>query len=254
MFIGDYMKQMRKLNALYAIFVFFVVISLGSIVMSEKFSFLMEDRIKSKVSNFINENYSNIIDEVNIKDTKYKNGKFITLVENKINKHLNFYIYYYNKKYDSTYKDDYINGNNFLKYISNIIENDVNKKTENKYIISINNNLDNFTDEVKKYILEEKDLLNLKIFDIHYNGKINISKSNIIKEINKVYNDVITNGISPKTYSFTFTDKNDLVLAIDIYNVSDEIINNSLDVVIENILNKNDKELEKYNIKYKYLN
>ena len=70
------MKQDKKLTISMVIFAFIIFVSFGIIIMNEKLAPLNEKKIDEKLNNYINENYQNILKEVNIEKLNIKIRNF----------------------------------------------------------------------------------------------------------------------------------------------------------------------------------
>ena len=248
------MRQDKKLTIGMAIFTLIVFVSFGVIITIEKASPYLIPKIDKKLTTYIQENYKE--EDLILKETEYKKTKFQKEVISKENKHLSFKVYYQNKKITDTYKKDYLKGNDFLKYISKKIETEIAKKTSKTYKITIPTTLDQFTTTVRKKMLEEKNLSNLKIYNLE--SEITVKKWTQTEISNKIIELVQTleeNNITPKTYTIIITDKNDITNSVEIKNFTTKIIeNNELDLLINGILNNEKSNIKEKNVTYKYLN
>ena len=245
---------MNKLQLQYYIFLIIVFVSLTILVTGEKISPLMVNKIDKKLDDYIKEQYK--LTDIKTTKTTYKDTKYQKKVINKSNDKYYFIIYYNKKKITDTYKEDYIEGKTFLKYISKSIENNIYKKTNNKYSISINNKLDKFTDEVKNKVLKEDNLESLSIYTLSYELKTIFDYKTISKQIIDIDNNLSKNNINPKSYEITITNNKDITKSINIKGINRDIIKtNNLYIIISDIIsNKKSTIIEENNITFEYLN
>lgn len=242
------MNKQKKLLIQRGIFVFIVFVALGVIVVTEKFGNIMIPKITKKMNAYIEENYKNLNLKTN--DVTYKNTTYTMKLESKENKNHYFYINYYNKKITDTYKKDYIEGKSLLTYIKKKLKKEINNLTNTNSDIEITSTLDKYTDIVKERIIKEDNLLELKFFIIKKELIINEwNEENISNTINKYLEKF--NNITPKSYTITITNKNDLTESIEIKNITNKVNKD----IISDIINNEKSDLLKTNkITYKYLN
>ncbi len=251
------MKQDKKLTLYMAIFFLIIFVSFGVIITTEKLAPYSIPKIDKKLNNYLKENYPNILEEVNIKDTIYKNTVYTLKVVSKENKNLYFTINYQNKKITDTYKKDYLEGNTLLTKITKKLEKNINKISKEKITIEIPRKLNDFSTQVRKRLIEEKDLSTLKIYNINLDLEVEEFSSE------KIENCITTNieklnskNITPKSYNITITNKSDITESVKINNITEELVkSSSFKSGINDIINNKESDiLNKYNITYKYLN
>ena len=225
--------------------------------MNEKLAPLNEKKIDKRLNTYIQKNYKEIINEVNIKNTKYEKTKYTKKIINKKNNKLYFYLYYSNKRIKSTYENDYIKGEKFLNYIENTINKNIKKKTNINYEIEIKTTYNKFNDYTKEKLLQEKNLESLSIYTLKEDFIIEEFNTNeIYNKITKLNNNLEKNNIFPKNYNITFTLKKNPTKSIEINNLTSDLIkNNDLKSIINDIINKEKSDiLKNNNITYKYYN
>jgi len=242
------MNKQKKLLLERGIFVFIVFVLLGVIVVTEKFGSIMIPKVTKKMDNYIEDKYKNL----NLKTNKvtFKNTTYTMKVESKENSHHYFYIKYYNRKITDTYKKDYIEGKNLLNYIKNKLEKEINTKTNTNCDIEITSTLDKYTDIVKNKIIKEDNLLELKFYIVK--KELIIDKwddETITNKINSFINKF--ENITPKSYTITITNKEDITESIEIKNITKEL---SKEIINDIINDKKSDLLEENKITYKYLN
>jgi len=251
------MNERTKLVIGRGIFTFIITVIFGLIIVNEKQSTILLPKVKNKINTYIEENYKDIKDEINIGDVVYESSKFIAKVSSKENEKHCFYVEYKNKKITDTYKTDYIEGKNILDNVKNSLEKQIQDKTNEKTEIKIISSLDKFTDQVKERIIKENDLINLKFYSINIELQINNwNEKEIAKEITNKLLIYYNKQINPKYYTITITNKTDITQSIEISNITNDFINNKYqEQIIKDIINdKNTQLLETYKITYSNLN
>ena len=242
------MNKQKKLSFERSIFVFIVFVLLGIIVVTEKFGNIMIPKATKKINTYIGENYQ----DLNLKknDVTFKNTTYTMKVESPENKHHYFYIKYYNKKITDTYKKDYLEGKNLLNYLKKELEKEISTKTGSKCEIEINSTLDKYTEVVRERIIKEDNLLELKFFTIK--KELTIDKWDEETITNKINNflDKFSN-ITPKSYTITITNKDDITESIEIKNITNKVTE---DIISDIIKDKKSDLLKENKITYKYLN
>lgn len=239
-----------------ALFTLIIIVSFGIIILNEKGGTLFLSKAKNNINTYIDENYSQIKDNIKIESVKYKDRSFTAKIVSKDNKNLYFYITYKDKKITDTYKKDYLEGNSYLTYIDNKLEDTIYNKTNQKCKVKAISTLDNYTETVRENILKENDLLTLKYYYIEKELQINEwNAKEISDEITKYISLNLSNNITPKYYRIIITDSKDVTKSIEISNITEEFINNNNEQTINDIINKNKStELNNSKIEYKYLN
>lgn len=245
---------MNKNGLTYGMALLFLLsfVLLGLIVVNEKKVDIMMPKIEDKLYSYIDENYKDIQNEINIGKVKYENEKkrFSLKITNTKSKHLYFHLYYKNKKITSTFESDYKEGRTLLNYLEKRIEKKINLENLS---ISITTPLNKFSEDVENRLLKEEDLISLKIYTIIKEFSLeDFSQNQIITTIRTLETTLTEKEINPKDYSLTFTNKLDITQAFKIEKLT--LPNANLNQIIFGILN-HDKTIEnQYNIKYNYLN
>ncbi|MBR5370337.1 MAG: hypothetical protein IK137_03430 [Bacilli bacterium] len=242
------MNKQKKLSFERGVFAFIVFVLLGVIVVTEKFGSIMIPKVTKKMNTYIEEKYKNL--DLKTNKITYKNTTYTMKVESKENKNHYFYINYYNRKITDTYKKDYIEGKNLLNYIKKKLKKEINNKTNTNCDIEITSTLDKYTDTVKEKIIKEDNLLELKFFIIKKELVIDKwGEENITNKINN-FLDKFTD-ITPKSYTITITNKNDITESIEIKNITDKV---TKEIVNDIIKDEKSNLLKENKITYKYLN
>ena len=242
------MNKQKKLSFERGIFVFIVFVLLGVIVVTEKFGNIMIPKATKKINNYIQENYKDL--DIKTNDVTFKNTTYTMKVESYENIHQFFYIKYYNRKITDTYEKDYKEGKNLLNHIKKKLIKEINKKTTTNCDIEITSTLDKYTDIVQEKIIKEDNLLELKFYIIKKELVIDKwDEETITNKINNFLNNFT--DITPKSYTITITNKDDVTESIEIKNITKEI---NKDIVSDIINNKKSDLLKENKITYKYLN
>ena len=251
-------KQQQKLKMQMFIFTVFIFVAFSLIIVKEKTSTILIPKVENKINNYINEKYKEKKNYFNTSKVTYKTPKYLMKVTNKINNNYYFYIYYQDKKITDTYKKDYLEGKSILKHSTKEIQKEVNKITnDNKYIISIDNKLNDFSNEIQNRIINEENLSNLRIYNIEKEYKVEkINNETLSKIIKEEISTLEEENITPRTYKFILTEKKDITNSLEVSNITYKFINNSsYNEIINDIINDNHSKLIKNaNIKFKYLN
>ena len=249
------MKKEKNLLLARNIFTFSIVIIFTIIIVSEKKETIMIPKIEKKINQYIEENYSK--EDLQQSKVIYKNDKYRMKVSSKKNKNRYFYVYYFKKNITDTYQEDYIKGKTILTNIEKKLQKEIKEKTNKTPIIEINTTLDQFTDSVAERILEEENLLELKIYTIK--DELIIEKWNtkeITLEIENYISTYNKENITPKNYIITITNQNEITNSIEISNITSDFINNPRkeEIINDIIINRNSSLLKDNKIIYKYKN
>lgn len=251
------MEQYKRLNIARGIFAFFIFVAFGIIICTEKGGEFLKPKINEKLTEYITTNYSNIINNTIQDEITYKDRTFTMKIYDKTNKNHYFYITYDNGKITDTYKEDYIEGKSLLNEISKNIEKEVYEKTKIKAKVQILSSLDEYTSKVQKLILEEENLLNVKIYSLSISIDLKPwHKTNAAIVITNTLNTFIENNIDPKSYTITINNLDEVTESIEIYNIDNDFVNNEYkeDILDDIIKNKKSDLLDEYNITFKHLN
>lgn len=251
------MNKQKKLLLERSIFLFIISIAFTFIIISEKKEILFLPKAQKKFDNYLESNYSNIKNTITVSTPKLKKDIFSVKITSKENKHHFFYLYYSNHKVTDTYQKDYIEGNQLLHYIEKKLQKEIKNKTNLNCTIKTTSTLNKYTQLIRKRIIKEDSLLNLKFYTIKKEIMINNwSSLEITNKINTLINSFTKNGITPKNYSITITNNNDISQSIKIDNITDLFSSNPNNTqIINDIINDNNSNIMKQNkITYQYLN
>ena len=242
------MNKQKKLLLERSIFILIVFVALGVIVITEKFGNIMIPKASKKINTYVDEKYKDLNLKTN--DVTFKNTTYTMKVESKENKNHYFYINYYNRKITDTYKKDYVEGKNLLNYLKKKLKKEINNKTNTNCDIEITSTLDKYTELVQEKIIKEDNLLELKFYIIK--KELVIDKWDEETITNKINNFLEKfENITPKSYTITITNKEDITESIEIKNITNEVTKE----IISDIINNKKSDLLKENkITYKYLN
>ena len=245
------MNKQTKLVLERSIFFTFIFICFGLIIINEKQDLFITKRVEKQLNDYIEKKYSKL--NLEKSPIKYKNKVFSIKLTSKENKNYYFYVKYSNKKITDTYKEDYLKGKTFLKYIENKIKKEIIKKTSTQCTISINTSFDKMRDIIKERLLKEDDLIHLKIYNIE--KELIIEKWNSKDITNNITNLINTyNGynITPKHFQIRITNKEDITESITIKNIKNNFISiqNNEQIIKDILKNNNSQLLKQYEITY----
>ena len=247
------MKQQQKLTMSMAIFFLIVLVSFGTIVLNEKKGELFLPKIEKKLETYFLDNYKDLKDTTKT-SIKYINNQYTMTIKSKQNEHYYFTINYKNKKIKDTYKENYIEGKNYLLYLENKLKKEIKNTLEKDVSIDILTTLDSMTTKMKDKVLKEDNVKNLEIYNLE--TKISIPSweiDTITQTITDEINEYTKNNITPKTYTIILTNNNK---SLKITNLNKNLINyNTLNQVIDAIINnKENSIIQENNIKYEHSN
>ncbi len=252
------MKESTKLTIQMSLLFLIIFVSFGVIIVNERISPLRIPKVKEKTSAYLSKNYENILNEVSLEETEYKNLRYQTKVTSNKNKNWYFYIFYENKTFTDTYTADFIEGKTIIEYQENNIRKNIKAKTNTECKANIEKTFDKYTKPIQEQILNSQKLESTKIYTLEIEFKPSIYKSEkIASYITNLSEKMRNKNITPKHYSFIITDSKDETHAIKISNITDDIIKlDNFENIISDILNdkKNSTILNTYNIKYEFLN
>lgn len=248
------MNTQNKLTMQMAIFFLIVFVLFGTIVINEKKNELFLPKIENSINEYINENYSSL--ELKKEEIKIEDDTFTMKVMNKTNNNLYFYITYSNKKITDTYQKDYVEGKSLITYLNKQIEKTIKSKTNYNYKVSINNTYDKFSSKVQETLLKEENIESLKIYTIETEITTSWDSTTITNKISDIMTTLNNKKITPKNYTITITDQNDITKSVKISNLTiKNIENNNLYIIINDIINNNKTNiLSENDITYEYLN
>lgn len=252
--------KMNSKNSLIigrGIFTIIVIMCFGLIIVSEKGGEILKPKIEAKMTTYINSNYETLINNVSLEEINYQNGIFKTKVVSNNNNNLFFYITYQNKEITDTYEKDFLEGKSLITYLEGELTNKIKQKTKNNCELFFITTLDKYSEKVQKRIIEEDNLLSLKVY--YLKSEISVSEwkaEEITQTITNIINNNISNNITPKYYKFILIDKKDITKSIEISNITDSFLNNSNNIkIINDILEDNEtEELKESKIKYSIIN
>ena len=250
------MKQQQKLTISMATFFLIIFVLFGTIILNEKKELIFMPKIKEKLEIYFEDNYKDL-KSTTTTSISLKNKEYIMTVKSQKNENLYFTINYKNKQITDTYKEDYIQGKKYLKYLEKNISKEIKKITKKDYKITILTTLDSMTSKIKEKAINENEITSLKIYTLETELPITTwNEETITSEVTKFINNIESKQITPKNYTITITNKNNIYESIKISNLTNETIkNNLLKPVINDILNNvNSEILKQQNISFEYLN
>ena len=247
------MNEGKKLTMQMALFFLIVFVLFGTIVVKEKENILFLPKIENSITNYLKENYNSL--ELEQEKVTEENDIFSMKVKNPLNKNHYFYIKYSNKQLSDTYKEDYLEGKTLLTHLSNKLEKDIENTAHKSYKVTFDNTLNNYSDKVQKQLLEEN-INTLKVYTIEKEIATSWNQQSIITKISDTMTTLENKNFTPKNYTITITNIDDITQSVKIYNLKSSLIkNNSLSIIINDIIN-NEKTniLTENKISYEYLN
>lgn len=250
------MKEQKKLTIGMAIFSFTVFVAFGVIILNEKTAPYYATRINTKFNEYLNTNYTNIVNELATGKTTYKNTEYKLKITSKKNKNLYFYVKYSNRKITDTYKEDYLEGKTLLNKISNDIEKELQKKYNKNFKINFLTTLNELNEQKKEIIINEENVTSLPIYSLETEIDTTWTIESIQNEITLFHNNLIDENINPNSYILTINDLTKKNKSIKIKNLKPNIIENNLTLteILNDIINgKNSELLEKYKITYEQI-
>lgn len=250
------MKEQKKLTIGMTIFAFFVFVSFGIIIVTEKSAPYFSPRIDKKLNTYLKENYTSIINELKIGNTNYEKTIYQLKITSSKNKDLYFYIKYSNKKITDTYQEDYKEGRPLLKKISTNLEKKLEKKYNQDFSITILKTLDKFSDQIKERLIQEENIFSLPIYSLESTIQTKFSKEEIVNTIKLFHKQLLDDNITPKSYNLTIIDKEKENKSIKINNLTKEIIEDDkiiLSIINDIISGKNSNILKENNITYEQI-
>lgn len=245
------MNEKNKLMLEMGIFFILVFGIFTYIVINEKKSIILTPKVSEKLTQYIDKNYAKEKSNLKIGKVKYikKDNKYQIKLSNTKNNNLYFYVIYKKKKIYDTYQKDYIEGNslykNFKTEYESIMKNSkvVFIKKLNKYPTTISNQI--ITEGIKV----------LPVYNIEKELTIKNHKiETITNSITNFYNKNKELGYNPKKYSLTIVDKNDINFAVKIENLTENLITNNINEIINAIISGDENIKTKYSINYEYIN
>ena len=250
------MNQQTKLILGRGIFFLIIFVCLGVIVVTEKASGILIPKVKDKMIEYLNSNYTQIKDKVTTEEPTFENMKYTMKVTSKENENYYFYLYYQNKKITDSYQKDYVQGNTLLKKIKKDLEIEINEKTDQTCTVLIPSSLDEYTSIVQERIIKEENLLELKFYNIRKEFTIKDWKEEeIVKEIVDFLTKNKEKNITPKNYIIQISNQQDITESFQI-NLTEEFLEiEEKQGIIHDIINNEKTDLLKqYKITYKALN
>lgn len=251
------MKKQNQLLLARNIFVFIVFISFGIIVATEKTNSFLTTKFEKEVNNYLENNYNEIKNKIKKEESSYKKGIYTTKITSKDNKHLYFIIQKDNKKITDTYQKDYVEGNTLFSYLNKKIKKDIEQKTNTEVEIKINSKFNQHTPVIQERILKEENLLELKFYTLIKQVMItDWNTKSITETILHTMDTYDSQNITPKNYTITIINKENIKETIQINNLTTDLKDNSSkETIIDDIINdRNSKLLKENDITYDFTN
>lgn len=244
------MDEKNKLVLQMGMFFILVVGIFAYIVLNEKKYLVLTPKVEKKLSTYINNNYAEKKADLNIGKVEYTltDRSYRIKLSNNKNNNLYFYVIYRSKKITDTYKKDYKEGKSLYNYTNDIYQ----KKFKNSKLF-FSKTLDKYPNTIYEEIIND-DIMKLPIYSVV--TELTVDKHDLKtldSAINSFYVDNINYGYNPKSYEITIVDKNDIKFSVKIKGLTEELITNNLNQILDGII-KNDKNIMNiYNIEYEYI-
>ena len=247
-------KTESRLFSQMIIFFFIVILCFGLLIIKEKSSEIKIKRINKKIDEYVDINYKDLKNEFKISKLNYDNNIYYKKISNNKNKDLNFIITYKNNSITSNYKTDYLEGKSLFttleirmqKKLADLSKNNNYKNMNIIYHIKLNN----CTENIKNKLLNND--YDLPLYTITDKKVINLDETTIQKEIENLHNYVKSLKLNPKDYKLTYTDQKNETKSISI-EFNEELLINNINIG-KLIMENNEQELNKYNVKVNRLN
>ena len=203
------MRQDKKLILGMALLFFITFVSLGTLVITEKLAPFYTDRIQTKIEDYIQENYEEEKENLELGKIAYKTPTYKVKVSNKKNSNLYFTITYENNEIKDTYKTDYLEGKTLLSSIEKELEEKIEKELNLDTTITFPLTLDQYTNQIRKNIINNK-LENINIYNIELSINGQITQNNINGLVTNIENNITKIkglNINPNYYTINITSK-----------------------------------------------
>lgn len=256
------MRQDKKLMLGMAILFFITFVSLGTLVVTEKLAPYYTDKIKEKMTDYINENYPDEKGNLKLGKISYKTQTYQAKVTNKNNNNLYFTITYKDKKITDTYKKDYLEGNTLLKTIENNLEKKIEENLNQKATISFPLTLNKYNNQIKEKLINNN-IDNINVYNIELSIFTKLKANDIETIINNI-DSTITSlhsiNINPNHYTINIKSKEERKM-LTIYDLTDTTLQKEqLTHILNYIMIDNENEeitegeklVDQYSLSYEY--
>ena len=242
------MKSKNSLIIGRGIFLIFIILAFGLIILNEKGNIFLEKKASKEIDAYYEENYEDIKDSLEKEALGFKNKTYQSKIISKKNKNLYFTIQYKNKKVVDTYKQDYEEGKSLLDYLDKKLEKEIEKKTKIKCKVYPVTTLDHYSEKVQERILKEEDLLQLKYYVIETDIEVkDWSGKSVLKTITNVIEELNRQNITPKYYDFVLAEEEDITNSIIIHNIPDDFLEKDAEQILDDAINNPESDLIKEN-------
>ena len=257
------MRQDKKLMLGMAILFFITFVSLGTLVVTEKLAPFYTDKIKERMTDYINEKYPTEKDNLKIGKITYQAQVYKAKVTNKKNDNLYFTITYQNKDIKDTYQKDYSKGKTLITTIEKNLEKKIKDNLNIETTISFPLTLNKYTNQIKENMINNN-LDNINVYDIELSIPAKLKATNIETIVNDI-NTTVTNlhsiNINPNHYTINIKSDEERRM-LTIYDLTDATLQkDSLTHVLNYIMIDNEKEeitegekiVNQYSLSYEYI-
>lgn len=238
-----------------SIFAVLLFTACALLVIHEKKNEYLIPKIDQKLKEYVKEKYPNLMKEVNIHKTVYhkKKASYLMRIENKKNKGLYFIVRYKNKKITSSYKIDYLEGKTLLSKLENELEAQLRKKVTNKITLHFTQKLNEYNSSIYDRIISNDHIPELSIYNINAELESNDFQINsLVTSISNFYHFIHHEGYHPNYYQLRIIHSKNITKEIKLKFLSEKLITQNLEEIIEGIIQKNPTISSKFSIKYEY--
>ena len=203
------MKQDKKLILGMALLFFITFVSLGTLVVTEKLAPFYTNRIEKKIKDYIEKNYKDEQDNLELGKITYKTPVYQVKVKSKDNPNLYFTITYKNKNIKDTYNKDYLEGKTLLTSIEKKLEEKIQKNLNLDTKITFPLTLDKYTNQIKENIINNN-LENINIYNIELSINGQITQDNILNLVSNIETNITKIkelNINPNYYTINIINK-----------------------------------------------
>ena len=247
----------NKLIIEMTIFTAFLFVAFSLIIINEKKKDFLIPKVDKKLNQYIEENYSNIKNELKINKTVYNQKKscFEMKVQNKENKYWYFYLRYKNKKIASTYKTDYNEGATILSHLEKNLAKAIISNQYPDINITFTKKLNQYNSSVRKKLIQNNNINTLNIYNISVTlTATQFTKNELISLLTKLNDYVNKENYNPKYYNITISNKNNITEELEIKKLQKKFITTNLEEIISGIINNDESIKSKFDFEFNYTN
>ncbi len=253
------MRQDKKLLLGMMLLFFITFVFLGTLVATEKLAPYYTDKIKIKMEEYLNKNYTEEVNNLKLGKITYKAQIYKAKVINKKNKNLYFIITYQNKEIKDTYKKDYLEGKTILSKLEHTLEQKIKNNLDINATITFPLTLNKYMNTTKEKIINNSlDEINIYNINLTINSSLTEQDNyNLVMEIKNIIEKIHSININPNYYTIKLKSKKQN-RSLTIKNLTDKTLEQeNLTQIINYIMIENEDKIEnniikENNIKYEY--